>query len=162
MRGALAKRALYGRVALHARALEPGSRHHIWHGGRYRRATDGSSHSDEYPNGSALYTGGVSSTLQLCSEPLLHIAPYGPSFESVRNAASFSFISWACAFRAEDDAFIFSVGPLGSRRGVKSGDWLSGLALLGYDGASSPWRRRLCIVTALALNRSAYRRLGKG
>jgi hypothetical protein len=32
----------------------------------------------------------------------------------------------------------FSVGPLGSLRGIKNEDWLRGLALLEYHGESSP------------------------
>ena len=60
----------------------------------------------------------------------------GPSYAVVRSA---SLISCACAFRAVDDAFIFSVGPLGSRREVNSGEWLNMLALLESYDVSSPW-----------------------
>jgi hypothetical protein len=45
----------------------------------------------------------------------------------------FSCISWACAFRAGGDASMFFSGP------AEAGSCLDGLALLGYQGESSPW-----------------------
>jgi hypothetical protein len=47
--------------------------------------------------------------------------PCGPSFESVQNATSFSFISWAFAFRAGAYASILFSGPIGHPTGVKLG-----------------------------------------
>ena len=47
--GALAKRTQYDRVDVHPRALEPGSRHHIWR----------CSHDDAHPDNSTLHTGAV-------------------------------------------------------------------------------------------------------
>ena len=47
------------RVAVHPRALEPGSRHHTWHGGLLPPATVGRSHDDVLPDNPALHTGAV-------------------------------------------------------------------------------------------------------
>jgi hypothetical protein len=109
-------------------------------GARYRRATVGSSHDDAHPYNSTLHTGAVRPHTGFVGG-LFFISPrtgHGNSkvFEML---PAFSCISCACAFRAGDDTFSFSVGPLGSLRGVKSEDWLSWLALLEYNSASSPW-----------------------
>ena len=77
-------------------------------------------------------------------EPLLHIATYRPSFGGVRYAASFFIYFVVMRFlRAGLVRGVvrpyFQVGLLGSRRGVKSGGWLSGLALLESYSVSSPW-----------------------
>jgi hypothetical protein len=56
----------------------------------YRRAKVGSSHDDAHPDKAIASHGGGLPPHQICGEPLLHIAPYGPwQFEIVRNAARF-------------------------------------------------------------------------
>jgi hypothetical protein len=49
-----------------------------------------------------------------------------------------------------------SLGPVGGPEALVC--CLDELAILEYHGASYLWRRRNCVVTALALNRSAHRR----
>jgi hypothetical protein len=80
---------------------------------RYRRATVGSSHDDAHPDNSTLHTGAVRPHTGFV-ESLFFISSrtgHGSSqvFEML---PAFSCISWACAFRAGDDASIFFSGPV--------------------------------------------------
>ena len=86
---------------------------------RYRRATVGSSHDDAHPDNSTLHTGAVRPHTGFV-ESLFFISPrtgHGSSqvFEML---PAFSCISWACAFRAGDDASIFFSGPVEAEGGT--------------------------------------------
>jgi hypothetical protein len=98
LRGALAKRARYDRVAVH------------------RRAAASSSHDDSHPGNSTLYTGAVRPHTGFV-ESLFFISPragHGSAqvFEMLSAFSFFSCISCACAFRAGDDASIFFSEPV--------------------------------------------------
>jgi hypothetical protein len=86
---------------------------------RYRRATVGSSHDDAHPDNSTLHTGAVRPHTGFVGS-LFFISPrtgHGSSqvFEML---PAFSCISWACAFRAGDDASMFFSGPVEAEGGT--------------------------------------------
>ena len=86
---------------------------------RYRRATVGSSHDDAHPDTSTLHTRAVRPHTGFV-ESLFFISPrtgHGSSqvFEML---PAFSWILWACVFRAGDDASMFFSGPAGAKGGT--------------------------------------------
>jgi len=115
---------------------------------RYRRATVGSSHDDAHPDNSTLHTGAVRPHTGFV-ESLFFISSrtgHGSSqvFEML---PAFSCISWACAFRAGDDASIFFSGPVEAEGGTSvaaPAGWLfwnlMAHPLLGEEDSTSPPR----------------------
>jgi hypothetical protein len=89
MRGALTRRVRHGRVAVLPRAFTPTTAPYL----ARRLATAGLQLSEAIAMRLRITQrcthGGASSPLRLCGEPLLHIAPSGPWFKSVRNASRF-------------------------------------------------------------------------
>jgi hypothetical protein len=126
---------------------------------RYCRAAVGRSHDDAHPSNSTLHTGAARLHTGFVGN-LFFISPrtgHGSS-KVFRTLPAFSCIQ----FRGRE-LFVrgvmrpyFLVGPSKQREALVY--CLDGLVLLEYDGAPSPWRTRPCIITALALNRSAHRR----
>jgi hypothetical protein len=86
---------------------------------RYRRATVGSSHDDAHPDTSTLHTRAVRPHTGFV-ESLFFISPHTGhgSSQVFEMLPAFSWISCACAFRAGDDASIFSVGPSRQRKAL--------------------------------------------
>jgi hypothetical protein len=79
----------------------------------YRQATKGSSHDDARPDSSMLHTGVVRPHSGFVGT-LLYIAPYGPSFAGVRNAASVFVHFVGMRFSSGgDDASVLLVGSIG-------------------------------------------------
>jgi hypothetical protein len=128
---------------------------------RYRRATAGRSHDDAESDNSVLQTGaarphaGFMASLFIISPRMGH-----GSSQVFEMLPACSCISWACAFRAGDDASIYFSGPVEAEGRHKCP---VSTGLLFWDRISNLFLvKKMCIATALALNRSAHRRSGKG
>ena len=83
----------------------------------YRRAAVSSSHDDVHPDNPTLHTGALRPHPGFV-ESLFFISSHSDARAQVfEMLPAFSCISWACAF-AGDGSAIFSVGSLGSLRGI--------------------------------------------
>jgi hypothetical protein len=109
---------------------------------RYRQATVGSSHDDAHPDNSTLHTGAVRPHTGFVENLFFISTRTGHGSSQVFEPLPAFFVYFlgvrALIVRGMMHPY-FLVGQLGSLRGVKSEDWLSGLALVEYFGASSPW-----------------------
>jgi hypothetical protein len=115
---------------------------------RYRRTTDGSSHDDAHPDNSTLHTGAVRPHTGFVGS-LIFISPrtgHGSS-QVFGMLPAFSCISWACAFRAGDDASMFFSGPVEAEGGTSvaaPAGWLfwnlMAHPLLGEEDSTFPSR----------------------
>jgi hypothetical protein len=122
---------------------------------RYSRATVGSSRDDADLDNSTLHTGAIRPHTSFVGSVFSMSSRTGHgSSQEFEMLPSFWFISCACAFRAGDEANIFSVGPSRLREALVP--CLDGLALLESHEEYSLWWRRIYITNALALNISAH------
>ena len=117
---------------------------------RYRRATVGSSHDDAHPDNSTLHTGAVRPHTGFVGSLFFISTRTGHgSSQEFEMLPAFSCISWACAFRAGDDASIFSVGPSRQREALV---WLPRRA--GSSGIS--WRIYSLVKKTLYRHRAGF------
>jgi hypothetical protein len=87
---------------------------------RYRRATVGSSHFDAHLDNLKLHTGAVRPHTGFVESLFFVSSRSGHGSSQVfEMLLAFSCISWACAFRAGDDASIFFSGPVEAEGGTR-------------------------------------------
>jgi hypothetical protein len=95
---------------------------------RYQRLTVGSSHDDAHPDNSTLHTGAVRPHTGFVESLFFTSSRTGHGSSQVfQILPAFTCISWACAFRAGDNASIFFSGPVeaeGSTSVAAPAGWL--------------------------------------